>query len=236
MAFRILPGRSSQFWVILALAAETVLLLTWEANGGDPMILFAAIAMGVYIVGLISDQRWIQGIAVAALVVGWLAIMLDLAVAANSLVQWLFVVALVCLIGSVCSRVYWQRVGRYQDPADWDDAEGEQREPTSLESWLTWLRPRSRTAMLQALTTLCLGLVVLLAGWEMNIPEFGVTFFLPELVLAGAFWFHQDWIRWYGPALCLAWAALVLLACGVHPAILALLLGAVRLRRIAWEW
>jgi hypothetical protein len=66
---------------------------------------------------------------------------------------------------------------------------------------------------------------------------------LPEMVLAGAFWFHQRWVRWYGPLLMLGWAGLSFWAVNVNGfdpthvgnyfAIL-FVVAALRLRRVSW--
>ncbi len=81
-------------------------------------------------------------------------------------------------------------------------------EPGNMAAGAQFLWPRSRTAMFLSLGCTSCALAVFELFWTHEMLIEGSAVAAPLGILAAAFWFHGNWIRWYGPLLCLGLAGL----------------------------
>ena len=194
-------------------AAATIVLMShpqWEYPASSGLM---AAVLGVVGFGQLFEQSWTYVVGIGGVLAAILVGFFELALGSGGLLPAFLLLAVLFSVAGRWSHYQYLRwpyiLAARKEEAPEDEA-GPPDERRMAGRSLYDLRPRSRTALLHACA--CLSVAVVLFGLGMKSGDewltAGIT--MPEIILAVGLWLHADWVRWFGPILCVAWAGFLL--------------------------
>ncbi len=160
----------------------------------------------VVALGRLFGQSWTYPFSIGGILASVVVGFFELAMGSGGLLPAFLLLAVLFSLAGRWSHYQWLRRASAADALKEEDAEeADPREARRMRS-LSDLRPGSRTAMLYACSCLSVAAVLFGIGRQTNNEWLTAAVTLPEILLAVGLWLHADWVRWFGPLLCLGWA------------------------------
>jgi hypothetical protein len=215
MSQEVMPrlSRRARAWLsaLGALSAAATIVLMCHPRWDYPAStgLMAAVLV-VVAFGRLFEQSWTYVLGVCGVLAAVLVGFFELALGSGGLLPAFVLLAILFSLGGRWSHYQWLRRPRVACPPAKEEERGEEAGPREERlpagRSLHDLRPRSRTALLHACACLSAAAVLFGLGRQTGDPWLTAAVTMPEIILAVGLWLHADWVRWFGPLVCVAWA------------------------------
>jgi hypothetical protein len=201
-------SRRGRAWLgaLGALSAAATIVVMSHPKWDHPVSTGLMVAVLVVVaLGRLLEQSWTYAFGIGGVLAAVLVGFFELAMGSGGLLPAFLLLAVLFTLAGRWSHYQWLRrppAARAVRNEDAEEADPRERRGRSLYD----LRPRSRTAMLHACACLSVAAVLFGLGVKTGAEWLTAAVTMPEIILALGLWLHADWVRWFGPLLCLAWA------------------------------
>jgi hypothetical protein len=207
-------SRRGRAWLgaLAALAAAATIVIISHPKWENPVSTGIVLAGSVIVaLGRLFEQSWTFPFALGALLAAIVVGFFELAMGSGGMLLAFLLLAILFGLAGRWSHYRWLKRPHFSYPLakdENDEETGPRDKPPSAGRSLYDLRPRSRTSLLYACA--CLSVAVSLFGVGVQTGEewLTVAVTMPEVILAVGLWTHANWVRWFGPLVCLAWVGL----------------------------
>jgi hypothetical protein len=178
----------------------------WDYPVSTGLMVAVLVVVGL---GRLFEQSWTYAFGIAGVLAAVLVGFFEMALGSGGLLPAFLLLAVLFSLAGRWSHYQWlRRPPAVRAVRREEMEEGDPQGPRRGRS-LSDLRPRSRTAMMYACACLSVAAVLFGLGRHTNNEWLTVAVTMPEVILAVGLWLHADWVRWFGPLVCLGWAGLL---------------------------